>query len=138
MSSNEPIVSHRRIVAGSDRSLGLVFAGCFVVVGIAPLLHRNAVRWWALAIAALFLLLAWAAPQRLSPLNRLWFRLGLALGRIISPVVMAIIYYGVVVPIGLVVQRTDPLRLKRDSRAATYWVRREPPGPPRGSMPRQF
>jgi hypothetical protein len=138
MSSHEPIVSHRRIVAGSDRSLGLVFAGFFLIVAIAPLLHRNGVRWWALGVAALFLLVACAAPRLLSPLNRLWLRLGLALGRVAAPAVIALVYYGVVVPIGLIVQRKDPLRLRRDPGAATYWVARDPPAPPPGSMSRQF
>jgi hypothetical protein len=138
MSSHEPIVSHRRIVASSDRSLGLVFAGFFVIVAMVPLLHRDGVRWWAFAIAALFLLLACAAPRLLSPLNRLWLRLGLALGGVVGAVVMAVVYYAVVVPIGLIVQRKDPLRLKRDPGAATYWIERDPPGPPHDSMPRQF
>jgi hypothetical protein len=138
MSSHEPIVSHRRIVASSDRSLGLVFAGFFVIVAIVPLLHRSGVRWWALGVAAPFLLLACAAPRLLAPLNRLWSSLGLALGRVVGPVVMAVVYYGVVVPIGLIVQRKDPLRLERDPGAATYWVERDPPGPARDSMRRQF
>lgn len=136
MSSHEPIVSHRRIVASSDRSLGLVLAGFFLIVAMAPLLHRNGVRWWALGIAALMLVVGCAAPRLLSPFNRLWLRLGLALGRVVAPAVMALVYYGVVVPIGLVVQRKDPLRLRRDPGAATYWVARDPPPP--GSMSRQF
>jgi hypothetical protein len=139
MSTNEPIVSHRRTVAGSNRSFGLVFAGFFAVVGLLPLVHGNPVRWWALGLAVLFLALALAAPQVLAPLNRLWFRLGLALSRIVSPVVMGVVYYGVVVPTALIMRarRKDPLGLKRDPAAATYWVGREP-GPPPGSMSRQF
>lgn len=140
MSNNEPIASHRKTVAGSDRNFGLVLAGFFAIVGVGPLLHGTAVRWWAVGIALLLVLLAFAAPQRLSPLNHLWFRLGVALGRVVSPVVMAVVYYAVVVPIGLIMRARgkDPLRLRREPQATTYWIGREPPGPPRGSMSRQF
>jgi hypothetical protein len=140
MSSNETIVSHRKVVAGSNRNFGLVFAGFFAIVGVAlPLIRGHAPCWWALVAAALFLTLALAAPQLLAPLNRLWFRVGLALGRVVSPVVMAFVYYGVVVPIGLVMRARgkDPLRLGRSAAAASYWIEREP-GPRRGSMSRQF
>lgn len=76
----------------------------------------------------------------LAPLNRLWFRFGLLLQRIAHPVVLAIIYFAVVTPTGLVLRALgkDPLRLRRDPDAATYWIRRDPPGPEPESMTRQF
>jgi hypothetical protein len=138
MSTHEPVVSHRKIVTGSNRSFALVFAGFFAIVGLLPLVRGNPVRWWALGIAAVLLAVGFAAPQVLAPPNRLWSRLGLALSRFVSPVLMAIVYYVAVVPTGLIIRarRKDPLRLKREPGAPTYWIKRDPPGA--GSMSRQF
>jgi predicted membrane metal-binding protein len=140
MSTHDPLVSHRKNKLGSDRSFAMVFAGFFAIVALAPLLHGGPMRWWAIALAAVFAAVGFVAPRFLSPLNRLWFRLGLALSRVVSPVVMGIVYYVVVVPTGLIIRarRKDPLRLRREPEAPTYWIRREPPGPTRGSMSRQF
>jgi hypothetical protein len=138
MSTHEPVVTHRKVVAGSNRSFALVFAGFFSIVGLLPLMRGNPVRWWALGIAAIVLAVGFAAPHVLAPLNRAWSRLGHALSRVVSPVLMGIVYYVAVVPTGLIVRarRKDPLRLKREPAVPTYWIRREPPG--RGSMSRQF
>src|SRR6266849_5978079 len=92
MSMHEPVVSRRKIVTGSDRSFALVLAGFFAVVGLYPLVHGNPARWWGLGIAAVFLAVGFVAPQLLAPLNRLWFRLGLVLSRVIGPVVMGIVF----------------------------------------------
>jgi predicted membrane metal-binding protein len=75
---------------GSERGFAIVFAVVFVLVGLWPLLSGGLVRAWALLIAAAFLLAGFAAPGILAPLNRLWFRFGMALGRIVSPVVMGV------------------------------------------------
>ena len=77
---------------------------------------------------------------REKPLNQLWFRLGLALHRVVSPIVMLLIYYGAIVPLGLILQvgGKDLLRLKWEPDAPSYWIPRQPPGPPRGSMSKQF
>lgn len=135
---------HRQqeIRGSSERNFGLVFATVFVLVGLAPLLHRPAEnpRLWALAIAAVFAVLAffWTAP--LKPLNRLWFRFGLLLHAIVNPLVMGALFYLVVAPIGLLmrVAGKDVLRLKRDKQAATYWIRRDPVGPAPDTMKNQF
>lgn len=126
---------------GSERSFGLVFTVVFTVIGVWPWLFRGApVRLWALAVAILFLGLTFLAPKILSPLNRLWFRFGLLLHRVVNPIVMALIYYGAIVPTGLLLKAfgKDLLRLKRAPDAQTYWIAREPPGPERGSMSKQF
>jgi hypothetical protein len=140
MSVNEPVISHRRTVVGSNRTFGTVFAVVFAVIALWPLLSGHAPRLWASVLAAAFLGVALFAPTLLAPLNRGWFHLGLALHRVVNPVVMAIIYYGTVVPIGLILRARgkDPLRLKRDPEATSYWIARDPPGPPRGSMTKQF
>lgn len=117
---------------GSERSFGFVFAGVFVIVSLYPALHGGAPRIWALAFAAVFLVAGLVTPRRLAPLNRLWFRFGLALGKVMSPVVMGLLFAIAVVPTGLVLKllRKDPLKLRLDRTAATYWERRKTqPGP---------
>jgi predicted membrane metal-binding protein len=140
MAMNEPILSHRKISVGSDRNFGIVFAVVFTLIGVLPSLHGGEIRWWALVIAAAFGVCAFFAPRLLQPLNRLWFRFGLLLHHVVNPVVMALVYYGAVVPMGLLLKAfgKDLLRLKREPEAASYWIMREPPAPPPGSMAKQF
>src|SRR4051812_47342931 len=114
----------------SDRSFGLVFAGFFALLaGYNAWHHRGLWPLW-LAIAAIFLVLALVRPHVLAPLNRMWTRLGLVLGMIVSPVVLGLMYFLVVTPIGMLMRRLgkDPLRLRGDPGAPSYWIVREPPG----------
>lgn len=125
---------------GSERGFAIVFTVVFVLVGLWPLLSGGPVRAWALLIAAAFLLAGFAAPGILAPLNRLWFRFGMALGRIVSPIVMGILFFGTVMPTGLLMRlfRKDLLRLRFDPAAESYWIRRDPPGPSAESLKQQF
>ena len=125
---------------GSDRGFGIVFTVLFTAVGLFPLLDGRPPRAWALAGAGLLLAVAWLRAAWLAPFNRAWFRFGLALQRIVHPLVLAVVYFAVVTPTGLVMRATgrDPLRLRRDPDAGTYWIRRDPPGPAPESMTQQF
>lgn len=125
---------------GSERAFAVVFTVVFVVVGLWPLVSGGPVRTWALLIAGAFLLAGFTAPGILAPLNRLWFRFGMALGRIVSPIVMAILFFGTVMPTGLLMRlfRKDLLRLRFDPAAESYWIRRDPPGPSADSLKQQF
>jgi hypothetical protein len=124
----------------SDRSFGVVFSIFFVLVGLLPLRAHHPLRWWALALAGLFLVVAFLQPVWLRPLNRLWTKLGLLMGRVVSPVVAGLLFYLVVTPTGLVFRLLgkDPLHLAWDSSARSYWIERQPPGPPPKSMANQF
>ncbi|MBK6581478.1 MAG: hypothetical protein IPJ33_00200 [Gammaproteobacteria bacterium] len=126
--------------AGSNRSFGVVFVVAFALIGLFPLVREEAVRTWALLVSGAFLVPTLVYPQVLAPLNKLWFRFGMLLGRIINPVVMFIMYALVMVPVGLVLKlmRKDLLRLKPDARASTYWIQRTPPGPTPESLKDQF
>ena len=141
---SEPGVHERRQAppqtGGSPRGFGLLVATVFAIIGCWPLLGGNTPRWWALAVAAVVLAVALAAPQWLAPATRLWLRFGLLLHRVTSPIILAVIYFGVVTPTGLLRRALgkDPLRLKRDPDAESYWIEREPPGPDRESMSNQF
>lgn len=122
----------------SDRSFGLVFAAVFALVGLWPLLDGGAPQAWALALAAIFLGLGFAAPRLLGPLNRLWTRFGLLLARVTNPLLLGLLFFAVVTPMGLAMRALgrDPLRRRFDRAAATYWIERRPPGP--APMSRQF
>ncbi len=138
--SHENLSRTEEIVVGSDRNFGLTFAVVLAVVGLWPLLHGQAPRLWAVIPAGLFLLAALAFPGVLTPLKMLWMRFGLLLHHIVTPLVMGLIFYLAVTPTGLIMRAMgkDPLRLKRDPAAASYWILRDPPGPPPGSIRNQF
>jgi hypothetical protein len=124
----------------SDRSFGLVFAGFFALVASYNWWHGG--RAWPLyfVLGAAFLVVALVAPHSLAPLNRLWSKLGLLIGMIVSPVVLGLLFFLVVTPVGFLMRLTgkDPLRLRADSGADSYWIVRQPPGPAGDSMSDQF
>lgn len=124
----------------SNKAFGIVFAIFFTIIGCWPLLKSSPVRWWALIIASIFLLLALALPQSLSFLNRLWTRFGYLLHKITSPIALGIIFYLTVAPMGLVMRafKKDLLRLRMDKQATTYWIKRTPPGPDPKTMHNPF
>ncbi len=114
----------------SDRSVGLTFAALFALIAFWPALYGNPVRLWALAIAGIFAVLAFLRPQALSGLNRLWMALGSRLHRITSPLILGIIFFLVVMPIGLLMRLLgkNPMARARAGQPS-YWVPRQPPGP---------
>lgn len=124
----------------SDRSFGLVFGGFFCLIALWPVLHGRALRPWALGVGLAFLVLAFLRPSLLHGANGLWFRLALLLNRVVTPVVTTLLFYLVFTPLGLVLKMggKDPLRLRRDAAARTYWIERQPPGPEPESMVEQF
>ena len=128
------------IRGSSDRSFGVVFAVVFALIGLLPLVSGGAVRMWSLAVGAAFLLVALAFPSVLAPLNRLWLRFGLLLHKIVSPLVLGIMFFLVITPMGVLMRAfgKDLLRLKLDRQLASYWIERTPPGPPPESLRDQF
>lgn len=138
--AHEELTREQRVEGSSDRSFGAVFAVVFFLIAAWPLMHGAMPRWWAGGIAAIFALIAVVKPTLLAGLNRVWVRFGVLLGKVVSPIALGILFYGVLVPIGVVMRLTgkDPLRLKHDATVPSYWIPREPPGPPRDSMNNQF
>jgi nitrate reductase NapE component len=138
--AHEDLSREQQVESSSNRSLGLVFAVFFVVIACWPLLHQEAPRGWGFVVAAVFAVIALLKPALLAGLNRLWTKLGVLLGKVISPIALGILFYGVFTPIGAVLRLTgkDPLRLKLDPGADSYWIPRKPPGPPPDSMTNQF
>jgi hypothetical protein len=133
---------HRKeeIKQSSERSFGLVVAAFFVFVTFWPLVHDRPVRWWALGIAAVFTVLALLWAPALAPFNVLWAKLGLLLHRIVSPVILGLLFYGTITPVAALMRLLgkDPLKLRRERDATTYWISRSPPGPPPETMKNQF
>jgi hypothetical protein len=125
---------------GSSRSFGIVFAAVFAIIALWPLIGLRQPRWWALAIAAAFAAIAAVKPDLLAPLNRLWFRFGMLLGRVVSPLVMGAVFFLCVTPTALILRLIgkDVLALRRDREARSYWIMRETPGPAPETMKNQF
>lgn len=138
--AHENLSREEHIEGSSDRSFGFVFAAVFAIVAAWPLMSGGGPRWWAVGVGAAFALIAIVIPRILAPLNRLWLKFGLLLGRIVSPIALGILFYGVFTPIGglLRLAGKDPLKLKLDKNATTYWTSRQPPGPKPDSMNQQF
>ena len=105
------------IKISSNRSFGLVFFVVFLLISIYPLLHGQNLRFWSLIVAIIFLALGLLNSKILTPLNKIWFKFGLLLGSIISPIIMSIIFFFVVTPISFVMKvlGKDILNLKRNN-----------------------
>lgn len=141
MSTHETLRRDEPVKGCSNRSFGLVIAAALAIFGLWAFVFRGGdVRWWLVVPALVFVAAALVAPQALAPLNRLWTRLGLLMHRVVNPVVMAAMYYGVVTPTGVIVRALgkDLLKLRRDPAAASYWVARGNPGSRGESMRQQF
>ncbi len=139
-STHEMFSREEKVVAGSDRSFGIVMAAAFAVVTLLNAWHMGRIWPWTGGTAALFLAAAWLRPAVLARLNRLWLKFGLLLHRVVNPIVMGLIFYGTVLPTGLVMRALgkDLLRLKRQPDAESYWIVRTPPGPAPATMKDQF
>jgi hypothetical protein len=137
---HEDLARDDDIVGSSDRAFGLTLGAVFTIIGLVRLVLGHPYWEWWLGVAVGMLAFALAWPASLAPLNRLWLRLGLMLYKIVNPLVMGMVFVTTVVPIGLVMRALgkDPLRLRRESAAASYWIARQPPGPEPDTMKHQF
>lgn len=138
--THESFTGVTEVKVGSERSFGLVFAAVFALIALWPLKSDGDVRIWALAAAGTFAIFALVAPKALKPLNLLWFKFGLVLHHVVTPVVMGLLFFVTVTPVGIMMRMTgkDPMRLKRDPAASSYWIDRVPAGPSAESMKKQF
>ena len=129
-------MTSKNIKISSNKSFGVVFFIVFLLIYFYPLLKNENISIWALIISFVFLILALAKPKILSPLNKLWFKFGLLLGKIFSPMVMVIIFFAVITPIGLLMRLLgkDLLNLKYN-RNKSYWIKKIGP---KSKMKNQF
>ena len=128
------------IVGPSDRNFGFTMAAVFALIGSVGLYRGSSHAPVWLGIAAVFAGLTLWRPQTLAPANRLWLKLGLLMYRVVNPVIMAILFFAAILPIGLAMRLfgKDFLRLKRDRSLTTYWLPRTDPRPQSESMRQQF
>ena len=121
----------------SPKSFGIVFSVVFLIVALYPLTNSEDIHLWAIIASAIFLFLAYVAPNTLSLPNKLWFKFGILLGSIVAPIVMALVYFLTVLPTGLIMRLMgkDLLKQKLDKNAKSYWIERSEP---MGSMKNQF
>ncbi|WP_170482221.1 SxtJ family membrane protein [Ruegeria arenilitoris] len=125
---------------GSERSFAWVFATVFLIIALFPVFFGGDVRIWSLLVAAGFLVAGIVRPEILRPLNRLWFKFGMLLNSIISPIVMGLIFFTTVTPIGLIRRlfNSDPIGQKIDHDADTYWIDLDPEKSNQSTMRQQF
>ena len=120
----------------SNRSFGIVFFIVFLLIALYPLINTGEFRLWSLIISFIFLILGILNSKILTPLNKLWFKFGIFLGKIVSPIIMGIIFFFVVTPIGVLMRffGKDVLNLKYNNKKS-YWI--EKTGP-KSKMKNQF
>ena len=125
-----------KIKINSNKSFGLVFFVVFFLIALYPLVNNQNIRFWSLSISFVFLILGLMNSKILTPLNKLWFKLGIFLGKIISPFIMGMIFFLVVTPIGFIMRilGKDLLNLKYNNNKS-YWIEKNEP---KSKMKNQF
>ena len=124
------------IKIGSNRSFGIVFFVVFLLITLYPLTYAGEIRIWSLIISIIFLILGLLNSKILAPLNKIWFKFGILLGKIVSPMIMGVIFFLVVTPIGLIMRLLgkDVLNLKYNKNKS-YWIEKNGP---KSKMKNQF
>ena len=121
--------SNTSVQMGTDRSFGVVFFLFFVILGSLPLIDKEPVNAVLLFTGVGILGVALVIPKALRPFNRVWFYFGLLLQRVVSPIVLGILFFIVITPMGLAMRpfRADPLRLKKNKLHGSYWIKKDIP-----------
>ena len=114
------------IKIGSNKSFGVLFAIVFILIALWPLIKGHEIRLWSLTISIIFLTLGLMNSKILTPLNKLWFKLGIFLGNFIAPIIMGIIFFFVVTPTGIIMKLLgkDLIRLKKNNEDS-YWIKKK-------------
>ena len=124
------------IKIGSNKSFGIVFFIFFLIISVYPLIDGGDLRIWSLIFSIIFLILGFLNSKILTPLNKLWFKFGILLGKIVSPVVMGVVFFAVVTPISLIMKilKKDLLNIKKNKKSS-YWIAKSGP---KSRMKNQF
>ena len=124
------------IKPSSNKSFGIVFFIFFLLISIYPLINKGDIRLWSLIISIIFLVLGLLNSKTLTPLNYIWFKIGIFLGKIVSPIVMCLIFFVIVTPIAILMRllNKDLLNLKFNKKS-TYWIEKNEP---KSKMRNQF
>ena len=118
-------MKNSNIKIGTNKSFGIVFFLFFLIVAIFPLLNDGGIRTWSVIISIIFLILGLFNSRILTPLNKIWFKLGILLGNFVSPIVMGIVFFVIVTPTSLIMKvlGKNLLNLKKGNKK-TYWIER--------------
>ena len=118
-------MNSNNIKISSNRNFGVVFFLFFLMVSIFPLFKDGNIRIWSLIIAIIFLILGLLNSKVLTPLNKTWFKFGILLGSLVSPIVMGIVFFAIVTPTSLIMRvlGKNLLNLKKGNKK-TYWIER--------------
>lgn len=140
MTNHETNETTTPIEPGSDSSFGMIVGGILLAIGAYQYFKGFSAYYWIAGPGAVLILLGMLVPRVLHPLNIAWTRLGILLGRIVTPLVMFLVFVVSIIPIGLILRAIgkDSLRLKPSSEQASYWIERTPPGPTPESLKDQF
>ena len=119
-------MKNSKIKISSNKSFGIVFFTVFLIIAIWPLLNGYGIRYWSLIISIVFLILGILNSKILTPLNKIWFTIGILLGNVISPIVMSIIFFLVVTPTSFIMKilGKDLLNLKKNTKNS-YWIKKQ-------------
>ena len=119
-------MKNSKIKISSNKSFGIVFFTVFLIIAIWPLLNGNDIRYWSLIISIVFLILGILNSKILTPLNKTWFKIGILLGNVISPIIMSIIFFLVVTPTSFIMKilGKDLLNLKKNTKNS-YWIKKQ-------------
>ena len=115
-----------KINTSSNRSFGIVFSIVFLIIAIYPLINNEDIRVWSLIVSVIFLILGYFKSRILTPLNSLWYKFGIFLGRIVSPIILGVIYFFIVTPTSILMRlfKKDLLNLKF-SNNKSYWINKQ-------------
>ena len=113
------------IKSKNNITFGILFFLFFLFIGLYPLISNEPIRIWSIILSSVFLIITIIKPNLFTFLNKLWIKFGILLGKIISPIVMGLVFFFVVTPIGILVKvlKKDVMNLKRG--ASSYWITRE-------------
>ena len=119
-------MENSKIKISSNKSFGIVFFTVFLIIAIWPLLNGYEIRYWSLIISIVFLILGILNSKILTPLNKIWFKIGILLGNVISPIIMSIIFFLVVTPTSFIMKilGKDLLNLKKNTKNS-YWIKKQ-------------
>ncbi len=119
-------MKNSKIKIGSNKSFGIVFFTVFLIIAIWPLLNGYEIRYWSLIISIVFLILGILNSKILTPFNKIWFKIGILLGNVISPIIMSIIFFLVVTPTSFIMKilGKDLLNLKKNTKNS-YWIKKQ-------------
>jgi hypothetical protein len=117
---------HKNIKLPTNRNFGIVFFLVFLIIALWPLFNGETIRYWSLIVSFIFFILGLINSKLLAPLNKIWFKFGILLGNIVAPIVMGIIFFFVITPIGIIMRLfgKDLLNLKKNSKE-TYWINKD-------------